>query len=434
MKHQAPNPNRPERKAFIFCGWYIVGTGIIANALGYGSRYSFAAIFPSLLEEFKWSRDVTAAILSIHILIYGFGAPLAGYLVDRMGPRRTMALGATLLALGLALSGQASNLWHFYLSFGVLSGIGLSMTGAVPLNTTLRNWFEKRRGLALSVMSLGYSLAHTFYFVVAWLTYHIGWRNTFVVEALVVFGAMIPLFIFVVRYHPQEKGLFKDGAPTEENPEIEKETSPLPNSEKLRDDWSFPKALLKPRFWMLALVTFCLWGVMDHLMVAHQIAFAIDAGYSKMYASSVLSLYGLSRCCGSFFSLVSDRIGRELTVTIGTILGTSAILVLMSIQDASQPWKLYYYTLIQGLGVGFSSTTITASIADIVRGPQVGLIFGLLWFSFSLGGSVGPWLGGWLFEMSGHYRIAFAVAIMMFILGLLFLWLAAPRKSRRARV
>src|SRR5512143_2355345 len=88
----------------LFYGWYIVFVGAAAYALGYGARYSFSVIFPSLLEEFRWPRDITATMLSFHIFVYGIMAPITGFLVDRTGPRKTMVVGGILLASGLALS------------------------------------------------------------------------------------------------------------------------------------------------------------------------------------------------------------------------------------------------------------------------------------------------------------------------------------------
>ena len=97
----ANNPKDPPTKIrkdhFLFFGWYIALAGLLSNAVGYGSRYSFSVIFPTLLEEFKWPRDTTAAMLSIHILVYGLFSPLAGYLIDRTGPKKAMLLGTILL-------------------------------------------------------------------------------------------------------------------------------------------------------------------------------------------------------------------------------------------------------------------------------------------------------------------------------------------------
>lgn len=410
-----------------------MAVGLITYASAYGSRYSFSIFFPSLLEEFKWPRDITAAILSLHILIYGFTSPLAGYLVDRIGPRITMVLGAALLSLGLALSCLGTELWHFYLTFGALAGVGLCFVGAVPFTTVVKNWFERRRGLAFSIMSFGTGGAYALYPVVAWLIDHLGWRATFVVEGAVIAGLLIPLVILVIRYHPEEKGFLKDGAVGESlhSPTPPENAEGALNPELNAEDWTLPGVFKNIRFWMLALMAFSLWGVMDHILLAHHIAFAIDAGYSKIYASSVLSFFGLFRSLGALAGMISDRIGRERTLTIGAALAISGIVVLIPMEDTSQPWRLYYYALGFGFGIGVCAPTIIASIADIVQGPKVGLIIGLIWFSFAAGGAVGPWLAGWLFETTGHYRFAFMVAIAMGIVACVAIWIAAPRKARQ---
>jgi MFS family permease len=170
---------------------------------------------------------------------------------------------------------------------------------------------------------------------------------------------------------------------------------------------------------------------MEHIMVAHHVAFAIDAGYPKIYASSVLSLFGVLFALGSLASLISDRIGRELTVTIGTLIGISGIVVLILIQDTSSPWMLYYYAMSLGAGIGICSPTIPAAITDIFQGPKVGFVIGFIWFGLAIGGAIGPWLGGWLFELNGNYWLAFVVAIILYVVACAAVWLAAPRKVRR---
>jgi MFS family permease len=425
--------DKVEKRPFIFYGWFIVAAGIISYALGYGARYSFSVIFPSLLAEFNWPRDTTAIMLSVHLLVYGFVAPVAGNLIDRIGPRKTMVFGTILLSLGLILSGWGSKPWHFYLSFGVLCGSGLCLIGAVPFTTIMRNWFERKRGLAFSLLFFGAGGAFAWYPAIAFLIESAGWQNTFIIEGVVLCGLMLPLIIFVIRYHPREKGLVSDGV-------IEADGIPAP-SEKgsvlivdhawAAIDWTLPNALKTRRFWLLCLSTFSMWGITQHIMVAHHVAFAIDLGYSKMYASSVLSLFGIAFAFGSLAAFVSDRIGRESTMTISAIIGISGIFVLMLMKNTSDSWMLYYYAIAFGLGNGLSAPTIAATTTDIFQGPRVGATIGFVWFSFAVGGAIGPWLGGWIFELAKDYEVAFLVAMGWYAVAGVAIWGASPGKVRR---
>jgi MFS family permease len=166
-------------------------------------------------------------------------------------------------------------------------------------------------------------------------------------------------------------------------------------------------------------------------LYTHHVAFAVDVGYPKLYASSVLSLFGLTYGFGALGSLISDRIGREITVTMGTVMGISGMIILLLIRDASHPWMLYYYAISLGLSNGLCSPTIAAAITDIFQGPRVGSIVGAVWFAFAMGGTIGPWFGGWLFELNGNYFLAFIVAMILFAVACGAIWLAAPRKIRR---
>jgi MFS family permease len=374
-------------------------------------------------------------MLSVHILVYGIVAPIAGSLVDRIGPRKTMAFGVIVLALGLALSGWGDEPWHFYLTFGVLTGTGLCLVGTVPFTIVLRNWFERRRGLAFSVLFFGSGVAFAVYPVIAFLITSIGWRNTFLVEAVTIAIVLLPLIVLIVRYHPREKGLVPDGALEARDISSATVVEPLRirNQAWAATDWTLPKAARTSRFWLLCLAAFSVWGVTEYIMVAHHIAFAIDVGYPKLYASSVLSLFGILFALGSLAGIISDRIGREPTMTIGTLIGISGIAALILVEDTSQPWLLYYYAAALGFGIGIATPTIVASVTDIFQGPKVGAIIGFVWFSFAVGGAIGPWLGGWIFEATGNYLPAFIVAMVLLAVGCVAIWLAGPRQVQLVR-
>ncbi len=421
-----------KKRRLIFYGWFIVATGILVQGLAYGARYSFSVIYLSLLENFQWPRDIISSIFSVHIMAYGIVAPVAGGLIDKIGPRRTMSIGATLLVLSLTLSAWADRPWHFYLTFGLLAGSGLCLIGTVPFTTVLRNWFERRRGMALSLLFTNNGISFGLYPIVAVLINRVGWRNTFLVEAIVIAAIVLPLILLIVRYHPRDKGLACDGASEamQTSSAVLVEPLEIRNRAWAAIEWTLPKAAKTHRFWLLCLSTFSAWGISMHIMVTHHIAFAVDVGYSKIYASSVLSLYGLLFACGALIGMVSDRIGREALMTIATIVAISGITTLTLIVDTSRPWMLYYYAAALGLGQGMIGPTIAATITDIFQGPKVGTTIGFIWFTFAIGGALGPWFGGWIFENTGNYLPAFFLAIALFAVSCTAIWLAGPRQIR----
>ena len=156
----------------------------------------------------------------------------------------------------------------------------------------------------------------------------------------------------------------------------------------------------------------------------------MDLGYSEIYASSVLSLFGILFACDSLTGIVSDRIGREPTMTISTIIGISGISALTLMRDTSHPWMLYYYAIALGLGLVMTTPTMAASATGIFQGPKVGAIIGFVWFSFAIGGSIGPWFGGWIFEFTDSYLLAFMVAMVLNGVACAAIWWATPRKVR----
>ena len=424
--------NHWRKSSYIFFGWYIVAAGMLIQGLGYGSRYSFSVFFPTLLDQFGWPRDLGASILSTHLLFYGLTAPLAGAVVDRFGSRKTMLTGTMLLASGLILSRWGQMPWHFYLTFGVLCGIGLCLLGAVPLTMVIRNWFERRRGIALSLVFFGTGIAYACYPAVAWLIDTFGWRNAYTIEGLIVTAVFMPIIFLILVYHPRQKGLTRDGLVQGEDNStiIERERRRVVDPDWAGREWTLSQAVKTYRFWLLCLTTFTLWGVGHHIIVTHQIAFAIDVGYDRLYASAVLSLSGWMFCLGALSSMISDRIGREATITIGLAAVISSTIVLLMIKDAERHWMLYYFATAFGYGFGMCAPVVAATVTDIFQGPRVGATLGFIWFSFSIGGTIGPWIGGMLFELSGNYRLAFITSGVLFCLGGWAVWMAAPRKIR----
>jgi sugar phosphate permease len=415
------------KKPFFF-GWYIVGLMIIGMTVIYGIRSSFAVFFAPVLDDFGWYRGTTAIMLSLNILIYGLAAPFAGVLVDRWKPRTVVVMGLLLLSAATAANYFATQLWHFYLLFGVLAPVGTAFCGSPAFNPTVINWFGKKRGLAVGLGQLGGGLSFAYVLLVeSVITYFNDWRPAFFVMAGLVL-LMLPLYMVFFYHRPGDKGkkvygeedLAADIRPTEVQAVPER-------------DWTLRTAFRTPQLWLLVFTEVCFWGVGEYMIIAHQVKYAQDAGYSSALAASVFALFGIVSMAGQVCSSISDKIGRETTLTIATVLSIGALIALASVKDTSQPWLLYVYSVASGFSVGLFSPNIIVGTADIFRGRNIGTMTALLMTGTGIGGAIGPWLGGYIFDRTGSYHTAFIIAIAAFIMGCVSFWIAAPRNAEKLR-
>ncbi len=401
-------------------------------ALLYGTRHSFSVFFPPILGEFGWSRGSTALMLSLNILVYGLVAPIAGTLGDRWKPRRIMPIGITIVGLATAGCAFATELWHFYLLFGILMPVGTAFSGWPLIGPALTNWFSKRRGLVLGLGQLGGGISFTYGMFVEFVISQLGWRYAYFVIASIVAAVLLPLYLFLFHYRPENKGLKAYG--TNELTGVQNLTTEIAGVRNPgNNDWTLGRALKSYQLWFLVLTQSLYWGIGCYLVLAHQVKFAEDAGYSSTFAASIFALFGIFMAIGQLSAAVSDWIGREKTVTLAAILSISALVALVLVEDTSQPWLLYVYAIGFGYGAGLSAPTIFAGTADLFHGRHYGAISGLILTGFGIGGAIGPWLGGYIYDITGSYISAFLFSMVCFGIAVIAFWIAAPRKGARLR-
>jgi len=419
------------KRPLFFYGWVIVGITVVSLTLVYGIRHAFSIFFPSILDEFVWDRGSTAIMLSLNLLIYGFVAPVAGSLGDRWKPRRVMLIGITILGLATAGCAFAHELWHFYLLFGILGPIGAALSGWPLLAPALANWFARRRGLALGLGQMGGGLSFAYGMFAEFAISQLGWRHAYFVLAGVLVALLLPLYFLLFHYRPEDRGLRAYG--TAELPVTKDLTAEAAVKKPVSRDWTLGDAMRNYRLWLLVSSYFLHWGIGGYLILAHQVRFAEDVGYSSLFAASVFALFGIFMVAGTLSGFISDWIGREKTITLAVILSIGALVALVSVKDTSQPWLLYVYAACFGYGVGLYSPTIVASTADIFHGKHFGAIAGLLLTGQGIGGAIGPWLGGYIYDISGSYSSAFVLCMVCFGLACITVWIAAPRNAARLR-
>lgn len=416
-----------------FYGWLIVGVALVSMAFWLGIRSSFSVFYVALLEDFPWSRGETAGIQSTVFLTYTIMAPVVGGLIDRFGPRRVIAPGIVLLAVGLIISAYASTLLEFYLFYGIVMGAGITCIAIVSYTAILAHWFEKRRGVAsgIAVSGMGFGT-----FLLVPLSQHLislwGWRLAFVVLGALVLIVLFPLNVFFLRHKPQDLGLLPDGLVARESPQGS--GSNRMGSGWLETDWTLGKALQKGRFW--ALLTFAFLLVMPiYIVLVHHVSFLVDNGIDKMKAAFAFAVIGIiSSGFRIFWGWLSDHIGREWTSTMGAMCVAGAAWTLLLLEKLGEGGGFVYpFIVLFGAGWGVTAPMFMAVAADLFRGRGFGLIYGILEGVIGVGGALGAWVAGFIFDETGTYRWAFLLVMFSSVLSCLFIWLAAPRKVGQTR-
>jgi MFS family permease len=187
-------------------------------------------------------------------------------------------------------------------------------------------------------------------------------------------------------------------------------------------------ALRTRAFWALFFAYLCT-PLAVFSVVTHQVAFAVDHGFPRLFVAGIFGLTGLLSVVGrNVFGIAADRIGRATSATISygcTAVGT---LCLLGLEVWPHAAALYAYALFFGLGFGARGPIITAMASQLFPGGRFGLIYGILSVSNGIGGGIAPWFGGFVYDLTGSYRVAFLIAVGFCALGSACFWLARPRR------
>ncbi len=423
------------KKPLLFYGWIVLAVSFTAMVLANLSRSSFSVFYVAILKEFGWSRASTAAIFSVSVITFGIAAPLVGGLVDRFGPRKIILPGVVLLSLAIAFCSTANTIYHFYLLFGIAVAVGSSLIGYPANAAVLPHWFIRRRGMAFGIFNSGLGISFLLVPLVQSLIIRFGWRNSFLLMGVMVGAILLPLVAIFSRHKPQDIGLAPDGIDPSKL-EREKSTSHQETKSKKVNkkwanvNWDIRKAMRTYQFWLMFLINFCVFGFVQNLVAVHQIALMIDVGFSSSFAASIVALLGVMMAGGSLSSFISDTIGREKAFTLACFACTIGLFILLLLQENARWWMPYLYAIFLGLGLGMFGPVLGATVADIFIGRNFGSINGFMPLGFGMGGILGPWFGGMVFDATKSYSIALIIAILATWLACAFMWLAAPRKIR----
>jgi MFS family permease len=401
-----------KRESQFFYGYLVVAGCFAIQGTGLGAFYTFGIFFKEFLAEFGWSRAAISAASSGTFLLAGLLAIVVGNVNDRFGPRRIMAVTGSSFCLGLLLMSQLSALWQLYVFYSVIVGIGMSSVDVVPLTTTAR-WFVKRRGMMTGIVKVGTGTGQLIMPLMASIfvaTY--GWRTSYIIIGTLVFVLMISSGQ-LLRRDPGQKGLLPDGdAKTTE--------SDLHLPEK---GLSLGEAALTKQFWMVYVISLLI-GFCTITMMVHIVPHATDLGISPIAAAGILSTIGGVSMVGRLVTgFAIDRVGtKKLLIVFFLILIAS----LLWVQVSKELWMLYVFAVVYAFSHGGFFTVISPIVAELFGISSHGVLFGIVSFGLTVGGSIGPTLAGYVFDVIHSYQLVFFILAGLAVAGLILSSLLRP--------
>jgi MFS family permease len=383
--------------------WILLGGAFATFSISAGFMHAYTVFLVTFIGAFGWGRAEVSIAYSVSQMVSGISSPLVGFLVDRLGPRRLILMGGVLLAVGLLASSLSQSLWHVIVLYGVVMTIGANCLGMVAFVPLLSRHFVRNRGMAVAVLQSANGFARAFSApLTTMMISGLGWRGAYLWQGVFMTLLILPL-----------AAIFRGTGPTRAS-RAQQQTD--------TEGWTVRQAMRTPHFWLLGAV-YMFTGLGSFLVALHQLAFAVDVGFDKLYAAWVLGM-------GAFLSLpgviitgtISDYIGRELSavVTYGTsIIGVGCALL---IHSPDQHVLLWLHACFFGLTWGARGPAITAKTADLFPGPNLGAILGVITIGTGLGSASGSWLAGYVFDVTGSYRVAFWLSIFFYVCGSVAFW------------
>ena len=406
------------RRRFSY-GWVIVAACTLLIAVTYGLMYSYSVFFQPLAEHFGWDRATLSGIYAISFVVRGAVSVGVGWLADRYGAAKIMAFCGFMLGLGLVLSSQVKELWQFYLTYGLVEPIGLSGTFGIGTAMVSR-WFTKNRGLALGIVSTGSGLGTLFIVPAAErLIAAVGWSRTFFVCGVAA-GAVMIATSFLLRQAPRQEKPDENSVYT---------AGPGGNIPAAAGEAKLKQAITDSRMILFMGAVLLFFGGIQIIMV-HLVSYATDAGISPLVAATFIGVIGAVSIVGRLLTGVgADKTGIYPTLIFTRIFLITAFVVLLFTRPV---WSFYLFAVIFGFPYGGEIPQIPLFVGKYWGTKSMATLVGLNTFVITVGGAIGSWGAGKIYDTTHSYHWAFIAGGIAALVSLLLI-LVLMHQSRKSR-
>jgi len=369
---------------------------LLLSGIGGVGMWSVIVALPAVQAEFGVARSAASLPYTTTMICFGFGGILMGRLSDRFGIFVPVTAGAVGLGLGYAAASQATSLWQFILTQGLLVGVAGSVAFA-PLLADTSLWFTRRRGIAVAIIASGSYLAGTVWPpIIQHFIQTAGWRRTYLGVAVVCVVTMVPLALVLRRRSP----LVSNATATTDL--ALRAARPIGMS---------PAAL--QGLLVVAGLTCCVAMSMPQV---HIVAYAGDLGHGTAHGARMLSLMlGLGIVSRLASGWICDHIGGRLTLLVGSSLQALALILFLPFTGLV---PLYVLSALFGLFQGGIVPSYAVIIREVFPAREAGVRVATVLMATVFGMALGGWISGVIYDLTGSYHAAFLNGVLWNLLNL----------------
>jgi MFS family permease len=419
-----------------FYGWLLLGACLLATFAGAGlTQQVLGGIQTIISDDTGWSRSQLALAATAGSWTAGALTPLVGRLSDRYGPRALMPTAALIAGVACISLAGANSLWQFYLPFIIGRAlVNSTLIGIVPRVVAV-NFFNRRRGLALGISSMGRPVGSALNIqIMSVLAVFIGWRASYRYYLGIFSLLLVVPLALIMRHKPEDIGLHQDGdtsySYTEGAPDRHGVPEPQPTGKSTGYDWRPGEAVKTRCFWIMG-IAIALETLTIGVVQFQVVPYLLDSGLSVTVAAGALSASSLLGAGSAMvWGHMADRFHPRSLALVASASGT-AIMFLIMVSGGG--WQAFALLLLLGSFQGGLEVMGSSIIAQYYGRASFGSIMSLFSPSTLMFLGLGPTLGALLIEATGGFTVLFVLGTVTHSLIFLAYYNArAPRLPPRA--
>ncbi len=369
--------------------WVVASAALAIIMIAFGTPYVVVVALKPIAADLGGSRSAPALASALAYVGTAVGGILMGWWADRVGVLWPVVLGSIMVGTGAMVAGSGSE-WALYFGHAVMIGLLGNAGLFAPLLTHVSRWFDRRRGVALSLVTSGQQVAGALWPpVFGTAIAQIGWQRTLFWYGVLTLATLLPLALLIRRAPP---------APAPGRAQFD----PVPDAPVLGLQPNVALGLL-----CAAIVGCCIAMAMP---MGHIVAFCSDLGYAPARGAEMLSLLlGSAFLSRMFWGHLSDRIGGLRTVLLGVICQAAGMAMFLAVEDLA---GLYALSAAFGLGFGGIIPAYVLAVRELFPAAEAGWRIAVLIFAGLSGMAAGGWLAGAIYDLAGYYQPAFLVGLV----------------------